>query len=120
MARQPGTVARDARVNVSIRSIAATAAGRAQRDILALDGALYIVVTEPATFADEVLGTLTTGYALDNALAYELARTTGRDVALDRRLGDQRQQPESRRRARASRTCSKRTAARSRTRARSP
>jgi PAS domain S-box-containing protein len=62
--------------------IAATATGRAQRDILALDGTLYIVVTEPATFADEVLGTLTTGYALDNVLAYELARTTGRDVAL--------------------------------------
>ncbi len=62
--------------------IDATAAGRAQREILALQGSLYIVVTEPATFADEVLGTLTTGYALDNVMAYELARTTGRDVAL--------------------------------------
>ncbi len=62
--------------------VSATAAGRAQREILALDGTLYIVVTEPAMFVDEVLGTLTTGYALDNALAYELARTTGRDVAL--------------------------------------
>ena len=62
--------------------IKATAAGRKQREILALDGHLFIVVTEPAMFADEVLGTLTTGYALDNVLAYELARTTGRDVAL--------------------------------------
>jgi PAS domain S-box-containing protein len=62
--------------------VKATAAGRKQREILALDGHLFIVVTEPATFADEVLGTLTTGYALDNVLAYELARTTGRDVAL--------------------------------------
>ena len=62
--------------------VSATAAGRKQREIVALDGHLYIVVTEPATFADEVLGTFTTGYALDNALAYELARTTGRDVAL--------------------------------------
>jgi PAS domain S-box-containing protein len=62
--------------------VKATAAGRSQREILALDGSLFIVVTEPATFADEVLGTLTTGYALDNALAYELARMTGRDVAL--------------------------------------
>jgi PAS domain S-box-containing protein len=62
--------------------VKATAAGRKQREILALQGHLFIVVTEPATFADEVLGTLTTGYALDNVLAYELARTTGRDVAL--------------------------------------
>ena len=62
--------------------VSATAGGRAQREVLAIDGTLYIVVTEPAMFADEVLGTLTTGYALDNALAYELARTTGRDVAL--------------------------------------
>jgi PAS domain S-box-containing protein len=62
--------------------VKATAAGRKQREILALAGSLFIVVTEPATFADEVLGTLTTGYALDNVLAYELARTTGRDVAL--------------------------------------
>ena len=62
--------------------VRATAVGRKQREILALGGHLYIVVTEPATFADEVLGTLTTGYALDNVLAYELARTTGRDVAL--------------------------------------
>ena len=74
----PPEVARE-RLEALVRS---TAAGRKQREILALDGHLFIVVTEPATFADEVLGTLTTGYALDNVLAYELARTTGRDVAL--------------------------------------
>jgi PAS domain S-box-containing protein len=62
--------------------VKATAAGRRQREILGLDGHLYLVVTEPAMFADEVLGTLTAGYALDNVLAYELARTTGRDVVL--------------------------------------
>jgi PAS domain S-box-containing protein len=58
------------------------ARGRPQRQIFALQHRLYLVVAEPAMFADEVLGTLTTGYALDDAMAGELARTTGRDVAL--------------------------------------
>ena len=40
-----------------------------QREIVALRHQLYLVVTEPAMFADEVLGTLTTGFALDDATA---------------------------------------------------
>ena len=62
--------------------VAATARGQAQREIVGLNRGLYLLVAEPATFGDEVLGTLTTGYALDNAMASEVARTTGRDVAL--------------------------------------
>src|SRR5262245_61632338 len=46
--------------------VSAAAAGHAQRTIIAIDHVLYILVAEPATFADEVLGTLTTGYALDD------------------------------------------------------
>ena len=41
---------------------------------------LFLVVSEPARFADEVLGTLTVGYALDDAVATRLAEETGCDV----------------------------------------
>ena len=59
----------------------ATARGRAQQRIIDLDNRLYLVVAEPAMFADEVLGTLTTGYALNDAMARQLAQTTAHDVA---------------------------------------
>ena len=62
--------------------VGAAAAGQAQRQIVPVERGLFLVVTEPALFGDEVLGTLTTGYALDNAMADEVARTTQRDVAL--------------------------------------
>jgi signal transduction histidine kinase/CheY-like chemotaxis protein len=39
-------------------------------------------VSESAKFADEVLGTLTVGYRLDDAVALELAQTTRSDIAL--------------------------------------
>jgi signal transduction histidine kinase/ActR/RegA family two-component response regulator len=56
--------------------------GRSHRAILAIDDRLYLVVTEPAMFADEVLATLTAGYQLDDAVARELAVTTRCDVNL--------------------------------------
>ena len=61
--------------------VAAAAKGHAQRETIGLDGRLYLTVAEPAIFGDEVLGTLTTGYALDDAMAHELARATGHDIA---------------------------------------
>jgi len=42
-------------------------AGRPARDFVPAGDHLYLVVSEPARFADEVLGTLTVGYALDDA-----------------------------------------------------
>jgi PAS domain S-box-containing protein len=65
-----------------VKLVAATVKGTGQREIAALGGQLYLIVTEPALFADEVLGTLTTGYALDDMRARELARATGRAVVL--------------------------------------
>jgi PAS domain S-box-containing protein len=62
--------------------VSSTARGAAHRRVLALERGLFLVVSEPALFGDEVLATLTTGYALDNTMAQEVARTTGRDVAL--------------------------------------
>ena len=60
--------------------IAAAAAGRSGRDTADVDGRLFLAVSEPARFADETLGTLTVGYALDDAVARRLAEVTHCDV----------------------------------------
>jgi signal transduction histidine kinase/CheY-like chemotaxis protein len=52
-------------------------AGRPARDFVPAGDHLYLVVSEPARFADEVLGTLTLGYALDDSVAARLAEETG-------------------------------------------
>jgi hypothetical protein len=50
-------------------------------DLVTLGGRLFLVVSEPATFAEELLGTFTAGYLLDDAVANELARVTRCDVS---------------------------------------
>jgi signal transduction histidine kinase len=60
--------------------IAAAASGQPRRDIAVVDDRPFIVVSEPARFADETLGTLTVGYALDDAVARRLAEVTRSDV----------------------------------------
>jgi signal transduction histidine kinase/ActR/RegA family two-component response regulator len=62
--------------------ITAARAGRSSRAIVAVDDRLYLVVTEPATFANEVLATLTAGYQLDDTVARELAVTARCDINL--------------------------------------
>src|SRR5262245_3479037 len=52
----------------------------AARRLLALDGTVFLVVSEPVTFADEVLGTLTSAYRLDDEVAGDLAQTTRSEV----------------------------------------
>jgi len=83
----------------SIRQIiAASAAGRAGRDIVEVGGRLFIVVSAPARFAKETLGTLTVGYALDDAVAQQLAQVTrsevnivvGRQLSASSLTGDER------------------------------
>jgi signal transduction histidine kinase/ActR/RegA family two-component response regulator len=64
------------------RGITDARAGRSSRAIAVVDDRLYLVVTEPATFADEVLATLTAGYQLDDSVARELAMTARCDVNL--------------------------------------
>ena len=54
---------------------------QSRRAIVGLDRALYIVVSEPAWFADEVLGILTAGYAVDDEDARELAQRTLTEVS---------------------------------------
>jgi PAS domain S-box-containing protein len=57
-------------------------AGHASHDIVSLADGLFLVVSEPAMFAEEVLGTITAGYKLDDAVAAELALETHCEVNL--------------------------------------
>ena len=62
------------------KMIGEATAGRPRREIADVGDRLYLVVSEPARFAEETLGTLTVGYALDDALARQLAQITHTDV----------------------------------------
>jgi signal transduction histidine kinase/CheY-like chemotaxis protein len=64
------------------RTIAAATSGTPARRFVATGDLLFLVVSEPAGFADEMLGTLTVGYALDDELAKGLAAVTHREVNL--------------------------------------
>jgi predicted signal transduction protein with EAL and GGDEF domain len=56
--------------------------GRASRGTVAIQDRLFLVVSEPARFDEEILGTMTVGYALDDAVADDLARATHCQVNL--------------------------------------
>ncbi|MEQ1756967.1 MAG: EAL domain-containing protein [Vicinamibacterales bacterium] len=55
--------------------------------VIGHEGKLFLVVSSPARFADEVLGTLTIGFELTDALAVDLARIAHCEVVA--MLGDQ-------------------------------
>ena len=57
-------------------------AGHSSHEIVSMDNGLYLVVSEPALFAEEVLGTITAGYKLDDGVAAELALETHCEVNL--------------------------------------
>ena len=61
-------------------SINEATSGRPHRAIADLGDRLFLVVSEPARFAEEILGTLTVGLALDDAVARRLAEVTHSDV----------------------------------------
>ncbi len=56
--------------------------GVSGQGIVALGQQLFLVIFEPARFAEETLGTLTIGYTLDAAVAKELAELTRSEVTL--------------------------------------
>jgi PAS domain S-box-containing protein len=63
--------------------IRGAAGGRSGRDIVAIDGKLILVTSEPAKFAEaEVLGTVTFGFLLDDRVAQQLAQITRADINL--------------------------------------
>jgi signal transduction histidine kinase/DNA-binding response OmpR family regulator len=61
-------------------SIEHACAGQSDRAILALQDRLYLVVSEPAVFGEEVLGTLSAAYPLDDGVARQLSEVTGSEV----------------------------------------
>ena len=65
-----------------LTSIPEATAGRPHRAIANLGDHLFLIVSEPARFAEEVLGTLTVGLALDDAVARRLAEVAHADVNL--------------------------------------
>jgi len=69
-------------VAAGLTTIADATAGRPARGIVDLDGRLFLVVSAPARFANEILGALTVGYALDDGIATRLAEVTRSDVSL--------------------------------------
>ncbi len=63
-------------------SIIGATEGSARRSIVEIGGRLFLVVTEPARFGDEVLGTFSAGFVLDDGIARRLAEETHGDVNL--------------------------------------
>jgi hypothetical protein len=63
-------------------SIESARHGKSNRAILSVDNHLFLVVSEPGRFGDEILGTLTMGYSLDDAVAAELAQVTDCQISL--------------------------------------
>ena len=49
--------------------------------IIPLEGKLYLIVSQPAVFAEEQLGLMTAAYPIDDELARELARLTRTEVS---------------------------------------
>ena len=77
----PGWPGRE--VPAALRSaIQSAAGGRPQSGIAAIDGRLFLIVSEPARFAAETLGAMTVGLALDDSVARELADITQSEVSL--------------------------------------
>jgi PAS domain S-box-containing protein len=56
--------------------------GNPQSAIVQIAGRLFLIVSEPARFASEILGTMTVGLALDDAVARQLAEITQAQVSL--------------------------------------
>ena len=65
-----------------VRLLDAARHGTSGAGIVGRGGELFLAVSVPARFADEVLGTLTTGYRLTDDLAEELARLAQCEVVL--------------------------------------
>jgi len=72
--------AADATAAVS-RASSVARTGTPANDVVAAGGDLYLIVAEPARFAEEVVGTFTAAYKLDNTVARELSLITHCDVS---------------------------------------
>jgi predicted signal transduction protein with EAL and GGDEF domain len=79
----PGWPDADGEAPVELTTLVTSArSGTRANSLVERGGSLYLVVSVPARFADEVLGTLTAGYRLTDALARDLARLAHCQVIL--------------------------------------
>ena len=70
-------------VPVSLQStIRAATDGHPESTVVPIGGRLFLIVSEPARFAEETLGVVTVGIALDDSVARELAAITQCEVTL--------------------------------------
>ena len=61
-------------------AVSSAQAGRPASNVVSVGDRLFLVVSEPAMFASEIVGTFTAGFALDDAVATDLALVTNSDV----------------------------------------
>jgi PAS domain S-box-containing protein len=78
---QAGLVGSENPTAVLMPVVSAARSGRSASEIVTMGGALFLVVAEPARFAEEILGTLTVGFRLDDDVARELAVVTHGEVS---------------------------------------
>jgi signal transduction histidine kinase len=62
-------------------AITSALAGTPAHAVTVLGTRMFLVVSEPARFLDEVIGTFTAGYELDDAVAVELSKISRSDVS---------------------------------------
>jgi PAS domain S-box-containing protein len=63
-------------------AISGAAHGESRRSIVTVRSQLFLAISEPAKFSDEVLGTTTFGFALDDRVARELAQVNHSEINL--------------------------------------
>ena len=79
----PGWLGPTTMVPVELEAaIASARQGRPATALVPTPSALVLLVSTPAVFADEVLGTLSVGYALTDGVVRDLARVLQTDIAL--------------------------------------
>lgn len=77
---QPGWAADRPAPDVMRAGIAAALERQSSGGLAVVGDELYLVVSEPVTFGDEALGTLSVGVALDDSMAREMAELTHSEI----------------------------------------
>ena len=78
-----GVPEHDEQPNALRASVAAAAAGHSHAGVISNGSRAFLVVSEPARFADEVVGSMTIGFVVDDTIAIQLARSSHAEVNLE-------------------------------------
>jgi len=66
-----------------LRPAVAAAGGQSSAGVLSNGNQAFLVVAEPARFADEILGSMTVGFVIDDEVANQLARSSQAEVNVE-------------------------------------